>query len=474
MAACKAGVTTCDAGGEWGACVGEVLPAVESCETRGDEDCDGVDLCAGDTSYAWHKVWGDSGKQGGVKLGYDATGSLIVLALGSGASNFGGGPLPSASQQNVYLAKFAPDGAHVWSKRYGDSGTVNASWTLAVEPGGDIVVAGGYQGKIDFGGNPLQDLSNPSMVIARLTGDGEHVWSESYFTGGFVYPQGLALGEDGEIHLGGYFSGELDLGGGKMKSAGGSDGFIGKLTAAGQHVWSIRLGDSQLQYVAAVGVGPAGEVIVGGHFEGALNPGNGPLVSAGGTDLFLAQYSAIGNVEWAARYGDTALQQLRDVAVSPDGRITGIGLLDGSVDLGGGVLDSASLGGFIFQLEPDGSHRWSKLLGADELALPDAITADKLGSLVLTGYFNDTVDLGGGPLVNAGGSDMFLLKLGPAGNHVWSKHFGDDEQQRGFDAAVSTTGDVAVCGEYWGGINFGGGPSNSKGGYDGFLAVFKP
>jgi hypothetical protein len=38
---CKDGVHTCDACGEWGPCMGEVLPAAEMCDNM-DNDCNGV------------------------------------------------------------------------------------------------------------------------------------------------------------------------------------------------------------------------------------------------------------------------------------------------------------------------------------------------------------------------------------------------------------------------------------------------
>ena len=40
--ACKKGTTTCMADGTWGSCKGEVTPENEACNTRADDDCDGV------------------------------------------------------------------------------------------------------------------------------------------------------------------------------------------------------------------------------------------------------------------------------------------------------------------------------------------------------------------------------------------------------------------------------------------------
>src|SRR5690606_80645 len=53
---CQAGARTCTAG-IYGACTGQVLPAVETCATAADDDCDGSTLCAG--MPLWSKSFGD-------------------------------------------------------------------------------------------------------------------------------------------------------------------------------------------------------------------------------------------------------------------------------------------------------------------------------------------------------------------------------------------------------------------------------
>ena len=42
-----------------------------------------------------------------------------------------------------------------------------------------------------------------------------------------------------------------------------------------------------------------------------------------------------------------------------------------------------------------------------------AVAPDGAGDVVATGYFQGTVDLGGGPLTSVGAQDAFVLSLGP-------------------------------------------------------------
>ena len=82
------------------------------------------------------------------------------------------------------------------------------------------------------------------------------------------------------------------------------------------------------------------------------------------------------------------------------------------------------------------------------------------------------MDFGGGPLTSAGGIDIFLAKFDPAGNHLWSKRFGDGFSQIGYSVTVDGADNVLFTGAFSGSVDFGGGPLTSAGGIDIFLAKF--
>ncbi|MFZ6183941.1 nucleotide-binding protein [Nannocystis pusilla] len=472
---CAAGQQTCGPDETWGPCDGEVLPAAESCEIEGDEDCDGVDPCDSDGAQAWSLVAGGEKNDEGVHVAYDGAGNLVLAAWSAGPIDLGGGPLAPKGGSDVLLAKFSPTGQHLWSKRFGDANLQDV-WRVVVGPVGEIVLTGDFNGSIDFGGGPLTNNENTEdTYLVKFTGDGEHVWSKSFDSApGSVHTGGVAVDASGNVLLGGRFVGPLDLGGGVMNAAGLSDAFVSKFTSSGAHVWSLRFGDGMQQYVTALAADATGNVYVAGGFQGVINPGNGQLASAGAEDVFLARFDSGGNAMWAKRFGNGASQIGRGLAIGGGGRVTLVGEMSGSADFGGGPLMTAQVFGFAAQFESDGSHRWSKMLGQAGGALPLNVATDGTGNVLVTGNFTNMCDFGGGPLVSDGGSDAFLLKLAPSGDHVWSKHFGDDADQGGLGVAGSAAGDVAFSGRFQGGINLGDGPKTSKGGWDLFVAAFEP
>ncbi|WP_155799040.1 hypothetical protein [Sorangium cellulosum] len=83
--------------------------------------------------------------------------------------------------------------------------------------------------------------------------------------------------------------------------------------------------------------------------------------------------------------------------------------------------------------------------GADEGA---SIASDPAGNYYVIGTFEGTIDFGAGPLTSAGGRDIFLLKLDPAGALLWSKRFGVIFDEVGRAVAVDGSGNVLLAGTH--------------------------
>jgi len=472
---CAAGEQVCTPQGEWGPCVGEVLPAAESCVTPGDESCDGVDPCGGVGTYQWDRIFGVAGAENGLRVGFDGAGNVVLAGNATGNADLGGGLLASAGGTDIVLAKYGPDGVHLWSKRFGDAANqFNDGYGLHVDAAGEIVLTGDFEGKVDFGGGPLTAQSSGDLFLVKFSPAGAHVWSKAFKApGGYAIPGAVARDKTGNILLGGYFLSQLDLGGGILNSAGQVDAFVGKFTPDGAHLWSQRFGDAEGQYVFGLAADVAGNVYMSGGFQGKIDPGTGPLVSAGQVDVFLARLNPAGTAAWGQRFGNAQSQVPRDLAIDAAGRVVIAGEMTGLVDFGGGMIGAASTRAFVAQYDSSGAHQWSHLV-ADAAAQPYGVAYDGLGQILVTGNFTGAVDFGGGDLIAEGSGDIYVLKLDGAGKHVWSKRFGDFQTQTGFDVAGSATGAVAFSGQFQSGVNFGGGPRTSQGGYDGFLAVFGP
>jgi len=115
-------------------------------------------------------------------------------------------------------------------------------------------------------------------------------------------------------------------------------------------------------------------------------------------------------------------------------------------------------------------HQWSKRFGGTLSDRAEAIAVDVSGNSCITGYFNGTVDFGGGALTSAGGTDVFLLRLDLYGAHWGSQRFGDTGTDVGYSTAFDDFSGYCVTGVFNGTVNFGGGALTSAGGSDIFVA----
>lgn len=456
---CVAGERTCDDDGTWGACAGEVLPAAEDCGSPGDEDCDGVEACAG--KFPWSKSYGGIEWEETRGVGFDGAGNVVVMVRASGKSalEFGGDELLGGGGMDLSLAKFAPDGTHLWSQRFVAvfPEYINPAG-LAVHPDGRIAVTGRFDATVDFGAGPIIANSEGDGFIAVFGPDGAALWSEPLRAGSQMDPLAVAFDAAGGVAVSGFvLSGWIDLGGGALHGH-GYDGFAGKFDAAGEHVWSTRFGDLDKQYGFAVASDAAGNTYVGGHFEGDIDLGGGPLSSVNAySDVFVGAFAPDGALLWDRSWGGTSEDYIHTIALDGNGRMALLGSAGGSIDLGGGPLVTEQYyREFIAVLDLTGEHVWSRSLPGG--AGVSDIAYDGTGSLVATGELLGSVDFGGGPLIEQGGRDIFALKLTTDGDHVWSARFGDSAQQLPMSVAGSTAGVVALGGRYSGVVDFGDGP----------------
>ena len=80
---------------------------------------------------------------------------------------------------------------------------------------------------------------------------------------------------------------------------------------------------------------------------------------------------------------------------------------------------------FVVKYSSSGAYMWDKTFGsASSQDAAAAVAVDGSDNIILTGGFQNTVDLGGGPLTSAGNSDIFLAKYAANGTHVWSRRAG--------------------------------------------------
>ena len=85
----------------------------------------------------------------------------------------------------------------------------------------------------------------------------------------------------------------------------------------------------------------------------------------------------------------------------------------------------------------------------------NAIAIDANGDVYVTGSFEQTATFGSTTLTSAGDVDIFVAKMNSSGHWLWAIQAGGNYDDRGFDLAIDSSGNVFVTGKFQGTVQFG-------------------
>lgn len=180
-------------------------------------------------NHVWSKGFGDNSPQRAYGVALDSGGNIAVVGYNVGTVDFGGVPLTSAGGEDVVIAKLAANGSHQWSKKFGDGSNYQVAPGVAFDQDDNIVLGAYFYGSVDFGGGVLDSVGQYDAAIAKFDPNGVHLWSKRFGDIGDEVLEGVAVDNFGSVFLTGEFNSSIDLGGGAMVSLGNHDVFLGKL-----------------------------------------------------------------------------------------------------------------------------------------------------------------------------------------------------------------------------------------------------
>ena len=292
-----------------------------------------------DGNHLWSRTFGDTNGDDGYGVAVDGSDNVLVTGRFRGSVDFGGGTRTAAGI-DVFVLKLDASGSHLWSQTFGDSsGQIGTA--VAVDDSGNVVITGQFTGSPDFGGGPLPSAGNSDIFVAKLDSSGGHLWSKGL--GGADTDQGRSVATDtmGNVVITGDFEGAVDFGGGTLTAAAGAELFIAKYDGSGNHVWSNRFGGLNDERGYAVATDSANNVVVGGFFRDEVDFGGGPL-DGHTADLFVAKYDSAGNHLWSKdNTAFPGGGNGHGLAIDGTGHVIMTGLFGTELDLGGPPLNGA-------------------------------------------------------------------------------------------------------------------------------------
>lgn len=487
---CKSGTQTCQTNGQgWLECEGEVRPFGENCLTPDvDEDCDGA---TPECSEVWARTFGDPDDQAIRAVAIDSkNGDVYSFGDFEGVVSFGSEPLVAELsdpfKQDLVVTRHDLYGNPIWSRRFGDSST-QIAMEMAIDGDGNLVYVSRINGTIDFGEGTLKAKGGNDVLVFKLDGEGNHLWSKLF--GGNEPERAVRLTFDAEnnVILTGAFTGTAKFGAQTFESQGERDAFVLELDRdTGEPTFAMQLGGVGDDMGFGVDVDQNGDVVIAGRFAAPFEIGNQMLDHAGGVDIYVARLDEAGEVLWAESFGGPGVDEIHDLHLQQNGDIVLLGGISETVDFGGGPLESAGVRDiFLATLDGQGGHVWSESYGdAGDQFETDGTNSwlnfalDANGNIHVGGTLYGVLDFGAGGQLAAKSeyADVFYAQFGAGGDYVGGWRFGGPGTDFGHDIAVAESGHVVHCGRSNGTkIDFGEpGLIPSAGRSDGYIVKLAP
>jgi hypothetical protein len=245
--------------------------------------------------------------------------------------------------------------------------------------------------------------------VSKIDAAGNELWSHPYGGDGFdALYDGCPTSDGGCAFAGSYGSYGYESG----------DFYLVRTDAAGETLWTRTYG------------GPSGErawAMEGTADGGFVLAGFTESFTAGGQDMYVVKTDSAGNAEWTRTVGGSGDEWAWDIACTADGGyvVTGftISVTNGNEDV------------LLVRLAADGSVPFSRTYGGSGTDWGYCVKEENDGGFLIAGCTDS---------YGAGANDGWLLKTDSLGNLLWSQTYGGGGADEMFDIKPYSDGYIVT------------------------------
>ena len=236
-----------------------------------------------------------------------------------------------------------------------------------------------------------------------------------------------------------------------------SDGMIVKYSSCGEVKWAKGINGTESDGINSVATTDDGGYIVGGYFTGNIELGNNMnLSSRGGSDGMMIKYDNNGETEWAKIIGGKGTDAINSVTETSDGGyIVGGYFGSNNIDLENGEsldkpIASNYPAGMVIKYNALGEIEWKQAVGGINSDFITSVTEMKDGSYIAVGYFqSSSISLGNEiTFINKGEKDGIILKYSSVGEIEWVKGIGSERDDE-INSVTSVSDGGYIIGGYF-------------------------
>jgi len=426
----------------------------------------------------WAVRFGGNGDETAAAVAVGPSGEIAVVGYFEGTL-----PLPGdCSQSNtnagklrIFIAKLNGPEDCAWSKSFGEFTEV-PELDVAINGNGHIFVVGGFDGIIaanELTPTASHTSENHDAFFIEYEANGDFANDPEIYGGsGSQRLSGVAIGEDDNVFVVGHYELSFDLKGAcnvqPFENGPADNVVVAQFGPAGTCQYAKGFDVDKEQFGKAVAPGNDGAVVFTGFTRGEMSfeiEGGAPFLypEDGGDgadqDIYVAQIKLNPfEHQWSHRWGDTAWQEGRSVAVHPDtGDVFVTGRLGGTAVFadGGAQGSDGDDDAFLVRLSSDGGIQYGRSFGAPSTTqLGETVLPRPNGAVLLGGTYGGTLHCSGhdiGPAARA----IFLARFGPDGTPEQCQSLTGSQTFVFADMAASGPQSVVLFGHFTEELTFG-------------------
>ncbi len=411
----------------------------------------------------WHTYLGTGVNDQIAAVALDADNNVYMV--GTSNADWGTPIRPYYGLSDVFVAKYQPNGARVWSTFLGSNAN-DLGQSLVLGPTGDVFVGGYSSATWD---TPLRAFTGGTdAFVAKLSSAGALQWHT--FLGGVSSDSATGLGvtPNGILATGP----SLASWGTPVRAySSGTDSYVASLASDGTLQWSTFLGGSGTDIANRLSVAPDGGAHIAGYSAATWGVPVQPFTS--GYDVFVASVSPQGALIWNTFFGGVGNDYGFGVAADGSGHVFVVG---GSANSWGSPQYPHSIGNDAFVARLDsmlGTLQWNTFMGSASVTAASDVRLAADGTVVVTGYSDGA--FGTAWLPYTSGTDAFLAEVSATGALQRTAFFGGPGLDVGTAIALRPTTGTVLLGGYssavWGDSDDA--LYSYKGSLDGFIAFIE-
>ena len=351
----------------------------------------------------FEKTVGGSRRDRGINLLQTQDGGYAIVGYTSSMD---------AEQEDVYLVRTDPLGDVIWSMIYGGEGKDNGWDVLELEDGGFLIV-----GFTDSFGAGEMDI-----YLIRTDDLGNLLWERTFGGPRSEYGWAMAPTSDGGFVLAGQST---------SYGEGAEDGYLVKVNAQGEEIWSQTFGGPFEDRLFSVDQSAD---------SGFVLTGTTTSFGSGNREAYLVKASETGDLVWTQVFGEEQDDVGHSVRQTSDRGFIVTGYTKS--------FDANNYDTWLIKTDEAGELQWQKFYGesGDDRTIYGEQTDD--GGYIMTGYTTgyDSV-----------GWDVFLVRADSSGAVIWLRTFGGIADDTGYTVRQTSDGGFILTGETY---------SSGKGGGD--------